>query len=185
MLARDGQTALTVRRLAQELGTSTMPLYSYFSGKDEFVAAIVEEGLARLASRAEDMAPHDDPLQHMLRMAHVYRDHALEFPDLYAVTFRTKALAYFDETGGLGRFAAILVARCHDMITRWDLQGRDAHSIALLLIANAHGHVSLELSGLFPSGSGRAAYEAMFATTFIGLGVDPKAVKAATKAVSD
>lgn len=45
----EGVDALTMRRLAEELGVGTMTVYGYFRSKEELVDAIVDSGAKRIA----------------------------------------------------------------------------------------------------------------------------------------
>jgi AcrR family transcriptional regulator len=53
LTAREGPTALSMRRVAQELDVWPMSLYRYFRDKDELVEALAE-------SAAEEIAPSGD-----------------------------------------------------------------------------------------------------------------------------
>jgi AcrR family transcriptional regulator len=48
--AEEGREALTLRRLAAGVGTSTMAVYTHFGGMDDLRRAVRREGFARLAS---------------------------------------------------------------------------------------------------------------------------------------
>src|SRR3954447_2104427 len=57
LVDREGLAALTMRRLARELGTGTMSLYRHFRNKDELLDAVVDlasrEGLEHLVLRGD------------------------------------------------------------------------------------------------------------------------------------
>jgi AcrR family transcriptional regulator len=48
MIEQDGLRALSMRRLADELGIGTMTLYGYFRDKDELLDAVVDAAAARI-----------------------------------------------------------------------------------------------------------------------------------------
>jgi AcrR family transcriptional regulator len=48
LVARDGLEALSMRRLAEELGVGTMTLYGYFRKKEELLDAVVDAAAARI-----------------------------------------------------------------------------------------------------------------------------------------
>lgn len=58
LLDRDGLDALSMRRLADELGAGTMTIYGYFRNKEELLEAVIDVGFADF----EPPAPSDDPL---------------------------------------------------------------------------------------------------------------------------
>jgi len=47
LIDREGLEAVSMRRLAQELGTGTMTIYGYFAGKDELLDAVVDVAAER------------------------------------------------------------------------------------------------------------------------------------------
>ena len=60
LLASDGPTALTVRRIAGAAGVSTMNVYSRFGGKDGVLDELFAEGFRRLGERMEETPSTDD-----------------------------------------------------------------------------------------------------------------------------
>lgn len=59
LINREGLAALNFRRLAVELGVTTMAPYSHFAGKDEMLAAILEHVLGGLDDRLDAAARWD------------------------------------------------------------------------------------------------------------------------------
>src|SRR5687767_9518288 len=86
VLAAEGATALTVRRIAAEAGVSTMNVYSRFGGKDGIVEHLFIEGFSRLRD-AQDVGVTDDPMDDLRRVGVGYRRFALDNPTYYAVMF--------------------------------------------------------------------------------------------------
>lgn len=174
VLATEGHGAFTVRRLADEMRVSTKPLYSAFSGKEELVAAIIEEGFSRLARRIADWPRTDNPLVDIFELNRIYRASALDNPHLYAVTFGGRRVSPTEDLPtGVGPLFANLVevvARC---MHAGALPSGEPLPAALMLFAAGHGLVSLELAGTFGSpGAGEAASDAWLATALVGLGAD-------------
>src|SRR6266508_3993301 len=60
LIATEGAAGLKLRRVAEEVGTSTMAIYTYFGGMAELRRAVRQEGFARLATRAEQLGESDD-----------------------------------------------------------------------------------------------------------------------------
>ena len=52
LIATEGASGLTLRRVADAVGTSTMAIYTHFGGMPELRRAVRREGFARLAARA-------------------------------------------------------------------------------------------------------------------------------------
>lgn len=87
LIAAGGAGTLSVRRVANEAGTSTMSVYTQFGSMEALVRAVVEEGFARLEQRLVDLEPSADPLADLGRQTAAYVEHARENPELYAVMF--------------------------------------------------------------------------------------------------
>jgi AcrR family transcriptional regulator len=151
LLAEQGPSALTTRKLAAAVGTSTMAVYTRFSGMDDLVRALVHEGFRHLAERMGEVGPSDDPVADVAELGMAYRENALEHSHLYAVMFGGSTLVGFsltDEDRTHGRYTlAILI----DAVTRSTQQGRfntaDAQLTAHQMWIALHGLVTLELGG--------------------------------------
>ena len=165
ILAAEGAAALTLRRLAQTAGTSTMAVYTLFGDKQGLVAAMYREGYRRLgAAMAEAAAGVDDPLEAMVRYGRAYRAAALANPHLYDLMFGRPVPAFApdedaQETADATFRPLVLgVQRCLDAGV---FVGDDAERIAFHLWAVSHGMVSLELAGHLAAGAAArdTAYE--------------------------
>lgn len=151
LLAEQGPSALTTRRLAAAVGTSTMAVYTRFSGMDDLVRALVHEGFQRLAARMREVGVSGDPVADVAELGLAYRENALEHSHLYAVMFGGSTLVGFSLTGedrAHGRYTlAILV----DAVDRCMRSGRfaagDAQLVAHRMWIALHGLVTLELGG--------------------------------------
>ncbi|GAA2300360.1 TetR/AcrR family transcriptional regulator [Glycomyces scopariae] len=73
---REGLEAVTVRRLAQELGRAPMTLYTYVPGKTELVALMLDSLFAAMDRTPVDGLPWRERLAAVARDAYaLYRDH--------------------------------------------------------------------------------------------------------------
>ncbi|HEY0806715.1 MAG TPA: helix-turn-helix domain-containing protein, partial [Pseudonocardiaceae bacterium] len=68
LLAEEGPAALSTRRLAAAVGTSTMAVYTHFGGMDDLVRAMVREGFARLHERMARVRATDDPVADVITL---------------------------------------------------------------------------------------------------------------------
>ncbi|WP_371680586.1 TetR/AcrR family transcriptional regulator [Streptomyces sp. NBC_01276] len=162
LLVEEGAAALTVRRIATEIGTSTKVLYTVFGGKEGLADALYREGFARLRRAQEQVPPTDDPLAHLSSLGTAYREHALAEPAYYRVMFEGAIPHYTPGAEALAvaetafDASAAAVAACIDSgVFRPD---GDAHEISKLFWAAAHGAVSLELAGHFPPDTAARRY---------------------------
>jgi AcrR family transcriptional regulator len=92
LLAEEGPGALSARRVAAEVGASTMAVYTHFGGMRELVRGVAREGFARLAAHLAQVPRSDDPVADIARQGMAYRATALENPHLYAVMFGSASL---------------------------------------------------------------------------------------------
>jgi AcrR family transcriptional regulator len=180
LLAAEGPTALTTRRVAAEVGCSTMSVYTYFGGMGGLVRAIVHEGFARLHVHLTGVAHTEDPVADMALLGRAYRLSALTSPHLYAVMFGASSLGGFaltEEDRQHGRYTMAAVVEC---VARCIAAGRFAPGDAELVVhqmwLGAHGLVSLELGGyLVEPWDGDRLFEAQLIALMVGAGDDPAA----------
>ncbi|SEL30141.1 TetR/AcrR family transcriptional regulator [Nonomuraea pusilla] len=154
LLVSEGPVALTVRRIAAEVGCSTKVIYTLFGGKDGLLDALWTEGFARFERWLGDAGDggSDDPLARLQAGAEAYRAYALAEPDYYRLMFQRAIPGYRPSAA-----AATTAKRTFEMLVRGVeacleagvLRGGTAAEIADVLWMAMHGAVSLELSGFF------------------------------------
>jgi AcrR family transcriptional regulator len=178
LIADGGATALTLRRLAAEAGTSTMAIYTHFGGTAELRRAIREEGYLRLAARLASVPASDDPVDRLVRLFAAYLAYAIEQPELYRVMFMEQQLGEEDAAACAGTFDTLqdAVSSCID--------GRrfapaDAEALATELWATGHGVVALQLAGLLSPVRAAACADGALTRLLIGWGAEPHAVESA------
>jgi AcrR family transcriptional regulator len=167
----DSPAALTVRRIAQVAGTSTMGIYTCFGGRTGILEAIylsgfealraalaggpsgLAEGPSGLAGARSGLAgapSGGDPVDRILGLALAYRRFALGNPALYAFMFE-RPVPDFDPAPALRRAALgltfdPLVDAVRDAAAAGAVRAGDPVATAYLLWTVAHGAVSLELT---------------------------------------
>src|SRR5947199_5505950 len=62
LIATEGAAGLKLRRVAEEVGTSTMAIYTHFGGMPELRRAVRQEGFTRLVASAVMLGESDDPV---------------------------------------------------------------------------------------------------------------------------
>lgn len=162
LLASDGPDALQARKLAAEIGASTMAVYTHFGGMPDLIEAMATEGFVRLSQRLARVPRTDDPIADVIALGLAYRDHALEGPELYRVMFGVTApgghrLASRDLTSEGSptdrpeRGAAFeqLVAAVVRVIEAGRFRAGDPVQLAAQLWSSIHGYVLLEVAGVF------------------------------------
>lgn len=86
-LEQSGPEALQARKLAAEIGTSTMAVYTHFGGMRELFEAMVAEGFTRFGQCLAEVPRTDDPMADFIRQGLAYRDYALHNSQLYRLMF--------------------------------------------------------------------------------------------------
>jgi len=86
--AREGWSAVTIRRLAEEIEYSQPVLYSHFENRDAIVAAVAIEGFRELATALQEAAHSSDGRRTALcNVATAYLGFTDEHPALYEAMF--------------------------------------------------------------------------------------------------
>jgi AcrR family transcriptional regulator len=147
VLAEEGPHALSTRRLARDVGTSTTAVYSLFGDKAGLIRAVFLEGFARLARALTAIPLTDDPVADLIAMGHAYRANARGNPHLYELMFGRPIPGFTPDPETvketLQAFQPLI-----DAVTRTVEAGVLAAApleIAIHLHALVHGLTSLEL----------------------------------------
>ena len=166
LLVTEGPQALTMRRIAGQIGCSTTVLYTMFGGKEGLAEALYREGFARLRRRLRDAVTGagDDPAARLAATGRAYRENALAERAYYGVMFgqaipgfapsveaREEARRSLDLLGDA-------VAAMREETAMVAPVGESEIDPTSLLWATAHGVVSLELAGHFPDEATAAAH---------------------------
>jgi AcrR family transcriptional regulator len=150
VISSDGESAVTVRKVAAEAGTSASAVYALFGSREALVAAVSAEGFRRFAEHLAAVGQGADPAADLRALGGAYRTFALADPHYYRVMF------YRAVSPGDGRPASAVehptFRVLHDAVGRV-LDGAPPErvlSAAVGLWGLVHGLVSLELAGLLP-----------------------------------
>ncbi len=168
LLAAEGPAALTMRRIAAEVGCSTTVLYTLFGSKDGLAGGLYREGFERFRRRLEALPPGPDPLGRLYAISAAYRESALAEPNYYRVMFLGAIPGYVPDDAARAAGAATftyLIDAVRDCMDAGIYRPGDPLAVAEVLVAAAHGVISFELAGVFlPSAeryteAGRAVIE--------------------------
>lgn len=157
LLASDGPGALTVRKIANAAGVSTMNVYSRFGGKDGVVEHLYVEGFRRLGAAMSSVETTNDPIADMVSCGLAYRQFAIDNPTLYSVMFDGVVPDYLPTMDAhllAGATLGLLATRIERAMSAGALRAGDPLLIAALVWATCHGVVSLELKEVGPSAIG-------------------------------
>ena len=150
LLVTEGLAALTLRRIAREVGCSTTVLYTLFGGKQGVVDALWLEGFDRLWRLEEEALTAADPLARLAALGRAYRRHALANPDYYRIMFGSAVPGFrpsAESLAGGHQTFQVLVDAVRASIGAGLFRPEDPELIATVLWATVHGVVSLELAG--------------------------------------
>ncbi|MGH8776486.1 MAG: TetR/AcrR family transcriptional regulator [Jiangellaceae bacterium] len=149
LLESEGPDALTMRRIASDVGCSTTVLYTMFGGKAGIAEGLWLEGFGRLAA-ALGRATGPDALARLAAIGRAYRDNALANRSYYAVMFQRPIPGFEPSAEAYAtslRPLQVLVDAVADCIDAGVFRPGDSRHIAGVLWAATHGAVSLELAG--------------------------------------
>ncbi len=150
VLHEHGAAELTLRRVAEQAGSSTMGIYSCFGGRAGLLEAIYRRGFELLKDAITAPAANADPGQALLAIATAYRRFALGNPALYALMFE-RPLPGFDPSPQLRSWALDLTfTPLAEEVARAQagglLAGDDPVRPSYLLWTTVHGVTSIELT---------------------------------------
>jgi AcrR family transcriptional regulator len=174
LIATEGVGALTLRRVADEVGTSTMAIYTHFGGMAELRRAVRREGFSRLAEHLAAVGQSDDPVADLALIGRAYYENGISNPHLYRVMFMEQPLDATDAEIGFDTFETVIAGmqRCIDA-------GRfapaDATDLAIQFWATGHGIVTLQLAHLLTAEQALQCMGRSALTLFGSYGDDPDA----------
>lgn len=172
LLSDEGPAALSLRRLAKDVGTSTTAVYSLFGSKSALVRAVFLEAFGRFGARLDAVPRTSDPIADVISLGIAYRESALAEPHLYAVMFGRMIPEFEPEPEDKAVAVATmnpLVDAVKRIVADRGLTDVIPEIVAIGLWAQAHGLVSLELGDNMPDGFDMAThYEYMLAAAARG-----------------
>jgi AcrR family transcriptional regulator len=150
LLAAEGPSALSTRRVAQATDTSTTAVYSLFGDKAGLVREMFLEGFERLSAAFAAVPRTDDPVADLLALGDAYRANARDNPHLYELMFGRPVPEFQPDAEVAERIQPTfdaLVEACARCVAAGAFADGDPYEIAVQLNAMAHGLSSLELRG--------------------------------------
>ncbi len=87
ILRKDGSDALTLRRVARQAGVSHAAPYHHFADRRALVAAVAEQGFAKLAVVAETARRSSVPSEQLHEAGIAYVVFAVEHPEHFRIMF--------------------------------------------------------------------------------------------------
>ena len=115
LLAAGGPSAVTVRAVAEKIGSPTRSIYGVFTSKPAMLRALSARGFNQLADLVESMPPTTDPVADLAAVgSHAFRTFALETPHLFRITFDS-----FDDEALRDPAVLPSMLRSYECLARW------------------------------------------------------------------
>lgn len=179
MLVR--QEPVSLRRLAADVGTSTMAVYTHFGGMDELMREVRREGFRRLADHLATVQTTSDPVADLAALGWAYCLNAIENPTLYRAMFFETTDDLAEAASGAATFLPVVDA-LERAITAGRIDGPDAWDPAVQLWALTHGAVCLALAGMLTVDDLLHHLEGGISASLAGLGGDRRAITRSLRA---
>jgi AcrR family transcriptional regulator len=148
----EGVRGLSVRRLADAAGCTTMAVYSRFKGKDGILGALFDEGFEKLAEAQQAIDPKLINEERLLAFCRAYRAVAHAYPHHYALMLGHFSGELSPSQLSQEKALATLERLTDAVVAMPSMRGKRrtvGAQIATRLFAFCHGWVSLELTGFF------------------------------------
>jgi AcrR family transcriptional regulator len=176
LIANEGPAGLTLRRVSDEVGTSTMAIYTHFGGMPELRRAVRMEWFARLSARLAGMHESEDPVADLALLGVAYAENASRNPHLYRATFMEASLDEADAHAHLETFDVLrrAIERC---IKAGRFASADPDQLAFQFWAIGHGAVTRQLAGLLSPEEALSAGAGGVLSLLIGWGDHPDAAR--------
>jgi AcrR family transcriptional regulator len=188
LLAEEGPGALTSRRLAAEIGTSTMAVFTRFQNMADVRRAVREEGFARLDARLDALPETDDPVADLVAAGEAFFASGVANHHLYRAMFLDPPPE--DDNLGAGTYErlASLVGRCVSA-GRFVAERDVLEQVwAAQMWSMRHGMVTMTVAGLLPDEQARFVLNDMTFRLLVGYGDDAararRSIERATRAVA-
>lgn len=178
LLHDDGAAALTARRLAALVGTSTTAVYTYFGSMEELRRAVRVEGFTRLADWLGRVPTSEDPVADVAALGAAYVGNARANPNLYRAMFLDNTFSDAERDLCFGTFDRLADAmeRC---VRAGVVNREDGWELAQEFWAATHGVVSLLLAQMWSDEEAFARFAGLGRVLFKGLGVAEEHIAAA------
>ena len=141
----DGLEAVTLARVAADLGVRAPSLYNHVQGREALLREVSLRGISGLSAalaRATVGRSGDEALE---TMAHAYRAYAAEHPGCYAATVAAPADSDAEHAAAAAEPVGIVVA----VIRPWELGPEDELHAVRVIRSGLHGFIALEAGGGF------------------------------------
>ena len=168
----DGLEAVTLARVAGDLGVRPPSLYVHVAGLGALRREIALLGTRELTAAMRDAAVGRSGEAALSAVARAYRGYALAHPGRYAATVRAPEAGDAELAQAAGDAVGVLAA----VLREWGLEGDDAIHAVRGIRAALHGFVAVERTGGFAlQASVDESFARLVGTLAAGLRYSPSA----------
>ncbi len=189
LLDSAGPESLQARKVAAEIGASTMAVYTHFGGMNGLLEAIVSAAFERFGAALASAPKTDDPMADFFVMGYAYRQFALASPQRYRLMFGLAAPQKFHAPEMPVATATFnqLVTAVERIVSTGRIRADDTVELAGRIWSMIHGVVLLELVGTFEQ-DGRALTHILSPMTidmFVGMGDSRESAELSLRRAAD
>lgn len=184
IVEREGMGALSVRRAAAAVGTTTRAVYSLFGAKEGLVVALGTRAFTLLSEAMDALPQTDDPAHDLVEAgAVVFRRFTLGHPALFSIGFlHTGVLPDVARAFRRAQEDALarLAARIGRLAATGGLGGRPVADAIVEFHALCEGLAALEIRGMLCTDDGEGRWRAALGALVAGWGAtvgDPEPVR--------
>jgi AcrR family transcriptional regulator len=163
----EGLEAVTLARVAGELGVRAPSLYNHVDGRDDVLRAIAVRGVRELSSALREAAVGRSSADALTAAARAYRAYARAHPGRYAATVAAPTRGDEEHRAAASEAVDVMLA----VMRGWDLEGDDAIHAVRAFRSAVHGFVAIEAAdGFGMAVDVDASFDRLVATLAGGLG---------------
>ena len=171
----EGLEAVTLARVAGELGVRAPSLYNHVDGRDDVLRAIAVRGVRELSSALREAAVGRSSADALTAAARAYRAYARAHPGRYAATVAAPTRGDEEHRAAASEAVDVMLA----VMRGWDLEGDDAIHAVRAFRSAVHGFVAIEAADGFGMAVDiDASFDRLVASLAGGLG-EPEPARAA------
>ena len=171
----EGLEAVTLARVAGELGVRAPSLYNHVDGRDDVLRAIAVRGVRELTSALREAAVGRSSADALTAAARAYRAYARAHPGRSAATVAAPPRGDEEHRAAASEAVDVMLA----VMRGWDLEGDDAIHAVRAFRSAVHGFVAIEAAdGFGMAVDVDASFDRLVASLAGGLG-EPEPARAA------
>lgn len=168
----EGVSALTIRRVAAEVGTSTRAVYATYGSKDALLVALGRKAYEILDEELRDLPTTTDPVADLVKAGLIFRRFTVGHPALFAVGIQRRdvssCLSPEIQATAAGAFGQ-LEQRFQPLEASGRLAARSTRSAARTFHALCEGLASLESRAMLPTDKEESSWREALASLLSGL----------------